>query len=117
MKDFQPFPWRYIKAVLDSRESLYKTSVEFTKDEFGDQATECPECGKAACELTWVPVSTADETWGRGEGRTGFVTCCMGCQTQIDFFVDEELTREEAELRSIGESSQELPWSESESVQ
>ncbi len=34
---------------------------------------------------------------GSGEGRSGFVTCCMHCKKQIDFFVDDELTRIEAE--------------------
>jgi hypothetical protein len=116
MKNFQPFPWRYIKEVLDTREFFFDRSIEITKEEFGDQATPCPECGKQPTELSWVPVDTADETWGRGEGRTGFVTCCMECRKQIDFFVDDELTRLEAELRADGKSSQDLPWSESESV-
>lgn len=66
--------------------------------------------------MTWVPVDTADETWLRGEGQSGFVTCCFDCKAQIDFFVDAELTRIETELRADGQSSQELPWSESEPV-
>ena len=112
----QPFPWRYLKEVLDSRESFFKTSVAFIKDEFGGDAHACPKCGKGPDDLTWVPADTADETWRRGEGRSGFVTCCMDCKTQIDFFVDDELTRIEAELRADGMSSQDLPWSESEPV-
>ena len=90
--------------------------IEFIKEEFGDQASPCPSCGKRANDLTWAPVDTADETWIRGEGRSGFVTCCMECKKQIDFFIDDELTRLEAELRADGKSSQELPWSESESL-
>jgi hypothetical protein len=40
----------------------------------------------------------------------------MDCKTQIDFFVDDELTGIEADLRVDGKSSQDLPWSESEPV-
>jgi hypothetical protein len=112
--EFQSFPWRYLKEVLDSRESFFETSIAFTKEEFGGYANACPKCGKGPDDLTWVPVDTADETWHRGEGRSGFVTCCMDCKNQIDFFVDDELTRIEAELRADGKSSQDLPWSESE---
>ncbi|HRX79082.1 MAG: hypothetical protein H6821_00345 [Planctomycetaceae bacterium] len=116
MTNFQPFPWRYIKEVLDSREFFFEQSMAFTKEEIGDDARACPDCGKQADDLTWVPVDTADETWPRGEGRSGFVTCCMECKNQIDFFVDDELTRLEAELRADGTSSQDLPWSETEPV-
>jgi hypothetical protein len=38
----------------------------------------------------------------------------MKCKRQVDFFVDDELTRIEAKLRADGNSSQDLPWSESE---
>jgi hypothetical protein len=117
MKDFQRFPWRYINRILTTRESFFDTSVEFTKELFLDQASSCPSCSKSANDLTWVPVDTADETWVRGEGRTGFVTCCMQCKKQIDFFIDDELTEIEAELRADGKSSQEIPWSESETVE
>ncbi len=117
MKDFRPFPWRYIMEVLDTREFFFDRSIEFTKQEFGDQATPCPECGKRATDLAWVPVDTAEETWTCGEGRTGFVTCCRECKQQIDFFVDDELTRLEAELRAEGKSSQDLSWSEAETVE
>ena len=116
MTNFRPFPWRYLQEVLDTRESFFETSIAFTKEEFGGDASACPECGKRPDELTWVPVDTADETWQRGEGRSGFVTCCMDCKKQIDFFVEDELTRNEAELRADGKSSQDLPWSESEPV-
>jgi hypothetical protein len=116
MTNFRPFPWRYLKEILDSRESFLETSISLTKEEFGDHANACPKCGKLGDDLTWVPVDTADETWRRGEGRSGFVTCCMDCKKQIDFFVDDELTRIEAELRADGKSSQDLPWSESEPV-
>jgi hypothetical protein len=40
----------------------------------------------------------------------------MECRNQIDFFVDDELTWLEAELRADGKSSQDLPWSEAEPV-
>ncbi len=116
MTNFRPFPWRYLKDVLDSRESFFETSIAFTKEEFVGDANACPKCGNRPDDLTWVPVDTADETWRRGEGRSGFVTCCMDCKIQIDFFVDDELTRIEAELRADGKSSQDLPWSESEPV-
>lgn len=108
MKSFQKFPWRYLKDVLDSREPWFEISIHFTKEEFGDDAHVCPKCGKQPDDLTWIPVDTADETWRRGEGQSGFVTCCMGCQQQIDFFVDDELTR--------GGASQDLRWSEAEPV-
>ena len=114
MKNFKLFPWRYIKNVLDSREFFFEQSMAFTKEEFGDAASACPDCGKQPDDLTWVPVDTADETWPRGEGRSGYVTCCMECKNQIDFFVDDELTRLEADLRADGKSSQDLPWSETE---
>jgi hypothetical protein len=117
MKTFRPFPWRYLSEVLDSREGFFETSIAFTKEEFGDEANACPTCGKQPAKLTWVPVDTADETWGRGEGRSGFLTCCMDCKIQIDFFVDEDLTEIEKELRSVGKSSQDLPWSEAEPVE
>ena len=68
MKDFQPFPWRYLQEILDTRESFFNTSIEFTKDEFADQAKPCPNCGKEPAELTWIPADTADETWKRGAG-------------------------------------------------
>jgi hypothetical protein len=116
MTNFRPFPWRYLQDVLDSRESFFETSIAFTKEEFGGDANSCPKCGKRPDYLTWVPVDTAVETWPRGEGRSGFVTCCMDCRNQIDFFVDDELTRIEAELRADGKWSQDLPWSESEPV-
>jgi len=116
MTNFRPFPWRYLRHILDTVESIFETSIAFTKAEFGGDAHPCPECGKVPDDLTWVPVDTAEETWQRGEGRSGFVTCCMDCGRQIDFFVDDELTRNEAELRAIGKSSQDLPWSESEPV-
>ena len=114
MTNFRPFPWRYLKDVLASREYFSESSIAFTKKEFRDDAHPCPECGKQPDDLIWVPADTADETWARGEGRSGFVTCCMDCKRQIDFFVDQELTRIEAELRALGKSSQDLPWSESE---
>lgn len=112
--NFRPFPWRYLQEVLDTREFFFETSIASTKEEFGGDAHACPQCGKRPDDLTWVPVDTAVETWQRGEGRSGFVTCCMNCKRQIDFFVDDELTRNEAELRADGKSSQDLRWSESE---
>ncbi|MDB5338796.1 MAG: hypothetical protein JWN70_4415 [Planctomycetaceae bacterium] len=117
MMNCRPFPWRYIKRVLETRESFFGASIEFTKAEFHDQAHACPDCGKLPDDLTWVPVDTAVETWPRGEGRSGFVTCCMECKTQIDFFVEDELTQLETELRAVGESSQDLLWSESDPVE
>ncbi len=116
MRGFRPFPWRYLQEVLDTRELVFETSIAFTREELADQAAACPECGREPGDLTWVPVDTADETWARGEGRTGFVTCCMECRKQVDFFADQELTRLEAELRADEKSSQDLPWSESESL-
>lgn len=116
MTNFRPFPWRYLRDVLNSREIFFETSIAFTKEEFGGDANPCPKCGKQPNDLTWVPVDTADETWRRGEGRSGFVTYCVDCKNQIDFFVDDELTRIEAELRADGTSSQDLPWNESEPV-
>ena len=117
MKEFHLFPWGYINRILATRESFFDTSIECTKELFQDEVSSCPSCGKQANDLTWVPVDTADETWKRGEGRTGFVTCCMQCKKQIDFFIDDELTEIEAELRANGESSQNIPWSESEPVE
>ena len=114
MTNFQPFPWRYIQTILDTREPFFETSIELTKIEFLDQTSPCPVCGAPAANLTWVPVSTADETWVRGEGRSGFVTCCLQCHKQVSFLIDDELTRIESELRVDGESSQDIPWSESE---
>ena len=116
MRDFQSFPWRYIQYVLDTREPFFARSIELTKNEFRDQASHCPTCGDYSDDLTWVPVDTADETWTRGEGKSGFVTCCMKCEKQVDFFVDVELTRIESELRADGKSSQDIPWSESETA-
>src|SRR3954469_18237808 len=108
MKKFRPFPWRYLKTVLDTRDLVvFDAAMEGAKEDFAARASPCPGCGTPPRRLTWIPVETADETWGRGEGRSGFVTCCMSCRRQIDFFVDEELTRLEDELRAIGESSQE----------
>lgn len=116
MTNFPPFPWRYLRAVLDSRESFLETSIAFTKAEFVHETQSCPRCGRRPNDLTWVPVSIADENWFRGKGGSGFLTCCLDCKQQIDFFVDDELTRIESEVRALGTSTQELPWSESEPV-
>lgn len=47
MTNFRLFPWRYLKEVLDSRESFFETSIAFTKEEFGNNAHACAKMRQA----------------------------------------------------------------------
>ena len=110
MKNFPPFPWKYLQRVLYTRESFFETSMRFTREEFGSEASPCPNCGKKAEDLLWVPVDTSVESWWENKGQSGFVTCCRECQEQIDFFVDVDITEIEREVREAGGSSQGITW-------
>jgi hypothetical protein len=93
------FPWPYVQHHINQIEWLvFHISIEFTKEEFREQAHPCPSCGRAANDLFWCSIADPVEAWARSAGRDGFLTICPDCKRQVDFLIDDELTALQAEL-------------------
>lgn len=112
MTDFEPFPWTYLEERLaEGFEAFWPSVLEMLQDEYGEQARACPQCGLPANELTWIPVVTCDESWEEDHGQVGYLTVCFPCRHQVDFLLEPELTRIEAETREVtGGSTFGVTW-------
>jgi hypothetical protein len=90
----QHFPWTLVQEALDARDpNLGAIPMLFAQEYYAAQADPCPSCGRQPEKRTWCSVDDPDEVWAAGHGRCGFLTFCPDCKLQVDFFVDDELTR------------------------
>jgi hypothetical protein len=92
------FPWSYVQHHINQLDStISHISMQTAQEQYADEALPCPSCGRTPEKLFWCSIADPEEAWARGEGRDGFLTICLDCKTQVDFFVDEELTAMQAE--------------------
>ena len=87
------FRWDYVASAIATIDSTsYGNSIKLAHELLLDSANDCV-CGRSAPDLFWVCVATDRITWESGDGSVGFLTICDECQRQVDYLVDEELTR------------------------
>src|SRR5262245_35373083 len=92
------FPWQHVQRYIDSIDSaVYRCAIDFAREQHGEHARACPECGREPSALFWCSVSSPEEDWDEGRGLVGFLTLCDSCKAQVDFFIDKELTDMQAE--------------------
>lgn len=95
------FPWADVEAAA-SDENLQRTHMSqseaqapailglegIAKPDMRAGARNCPACGRAASELSWIYFSSPAWTWQQLCGRAGWLVICQPCHLQVDFFLD-----------------------------
>jgi len=94
----QFFDWPHVQKYVDGiDEVVYQAAIECAQEEFLAKAKPCPQCRCEAAKLFWFSVSDSESAWDAGTGRVGFLTLCKRCKLQVNFLVDKELTKMQAD--------------------
>jgi hypothetical protein len=78
------FPWSEVRAAVDAEDyAVAHHAQQYAHELLG--GADCPRCATPAGQLRWVAIDKGEEV--------GWLTVCMQCEEQIEFLLDEELTR------------------------
>jgi hypothetical protein len=69
------FPWNDVLACFRAK----LNSKEYAGH------LPCPHCGAASEQLIWISFSSPDWTWKNLCGRSGPLSICPNCRTQVQF--------------------------------
>jgi hypothetical protein len=72
---------------------LGRSPLDMARELFAGRVPGCERCGRPADELAWISIGTSDEAWRAGDQRCGWLRVCDSCARQVDFVLDEEMTR------------------------
>lgn len=81
------FPWEDVNASREDDQLQAVRSATKARTEYGDQANPCPDCDCDSEDLEWFYFRSPEVTWEMLCGREGWMTLCVDCHRQVDFFL------------------------------
>lgn len=84
----EEFPWDDIVAALEDRSLQRRYRQRNAKAALATDAVNCPNCDAPPADQTWLFFESPPWTWEHLCGRAGWMTICMPCQRQVNFFLE-----------------------------